>query len=796
MMNKNHALCTFTKMGLKLVLIGVFSFVASFFVRAQQRVRVYYPFDNAVVNPAYLSNAEALSVIDSAFVNGSGASLEIVSYSSPEGNYHYNQNLSGRRAEALRAYLVGKYPQLAGNITVNPHAECWDDLRNNVEADSRLSATSKRDILVIIDSNSEADVKEASLKALPAYKALYSSYFRQLRYAEIRLGSALPSTADSSADSAADSQKAGSSRYTFAGNGVGFPLRGDVLDADFNGNAEALQQIKNLLAGRSAEEIASITIVSYASPEGPQSINERYSVRRAAALREYIVKEFPALAGKITVRSAGEAWEDFRSAVVADASLSEAARSEILSIIDSSAAADEKEAKLRVLPEWKHLFEDVFPGMRYANMTLETVEGETVSVGKPATTSETSATTGDTTTGKTYGAVSSDAILFDLNSVVVDPEFSSNPQVLDNLFALLDSLGTEGVESIEITAKTSPDGALSVNNRCAKQRGQAAYDYIVERYPELSGKITVRSAGEAWEDLRLAVESDSELSESSRSQILSIIVSNTAPDEKEAKLRERPEWDHLFNEVFPGLRQARVKVNSKETPVEPAVPVAEPAEITVEDEVIEVNDSLKVEDQKTEIAPMPLPALVYPRFAVSTNLAYDLYGVTDGFRFTPNISLEFPIGNKWSTYIEYTFPWWVSNVNNQAWQILKWDLGTRYWLSRHNAKDPMDILTGHFLGIDLGAGYYDIEPLHKGWQGEFQTVGLEYGYAWRLGRAWRLDAYAGAGWLGTHYRYYEGDSTDQHLLYRHHGKMDWFGPVKAGISIKYIVHAEKRRAAR
>ena len=238
--------------------------------------------------------------------------------------------------------------------------------------------------------------------------------------------------------------------------------------------------------------------------------------------------------------------------------------------------------------------------------------------------------------------------------------------------------------------------------------------------------------------------------------------------------------EETLNHIFP-IRGGRTKYKS---------------EITVEDEVIEVNDSLKVEDQKAEIAPMPLPALVYPRFAVSTNLAYDLYGVTDGFRFTPNISLEFPIGNKWSTYLEYTFPWWVSNVNNQAWQILKWDLGTRYWLSRHNAKDPMDILTGHFVGIDLGAGYYDIEPLHKGWQGEFQTVGLEYGYAWRLGRAWRLDAYAGAGWLGTHYRYYEGDSTDQHLLYRHHGKMDWFGPVKAGISIKYIVHAEKRRAAR
>ena len=130
----------------------------------------------------------------------------------------------------------------------------------------------------------------------------------------------------------------------------------------------------------------------------------------------------------------------------------------------------------------------------------------------------------------------------------------------------------------------------------------------------------------------------------------------------------------------------------------------------------------------------------------------------------------------------------MTGANDQAWQILKWDIGARRWLSRHNKYDRMDVLRGHFIGIDLGAGYYDIEPRHTGYQGEFQTVSLEYGYAFRLSRAWRLDLFGGLGWLGTHYRYYEGDSTDEHLLYRHHGKMDWFGPVKAGISIKYIFH--------
>ena len=84
------------------------------------------------------------------------------------------------------------------------------------------------------------------------------------------------------------------------------------------------------------------------------------------------------------------------------------------------------------------------------------------------------------------------------------------------------------------------------------------------------------------------------------------------------------------------------------------------------------------------------------------------------------------------------------------------------------------------------------EPKHKGYQGEFQLAGLEYGYAWALSDCWRFEAYVGAGWMGTHYRYYVGDSTDQHLLYHSHGKLYWFGPTKAGISVKYIFNHTRR----
>ena len=78
----------------------------------------------------------------------------------------------------------------------------------------------------------------------------------------------------------------------------------------------------------------------------------------------------------------------------------------------------------------------------------------------------------------------------------------------------------------------------------------------MKQYPALAGKISVHSAGEAWEGLRFAVDSDPALSDDARSEILSIIVSPAAADEKEAKLRALPAWEHLLGEVFPGLRCA------------------------------------------------------------------------------------------------------------------------------------------------------------------------------------------------------------------------------------------------
>ena len=112
---------------LRVVLSTVMMFVAAFFVRAQESsLRIYYKFDNATVYTDYLSNPASFAKLDE-IVSSSSASngFEIVTFSSPEGNFEYNARLAARRAESLRNWVYGKYPQLNGKVSIRPNAESW-----------------------------------------------------------------------------------------------------------------------------------------------------------------------------------------------------------------------------------------------------------------------------------------------------------------------------------------------------------------------------------------------------------------------------------------------------------------------------------------------------------------------------------------------------------------------------------------------------------------------------------------------------------------------------------------------
>lgn len=103
------------------------------------------------------------------------------------------------------------------------------------------------------------------------------------------------------------------------------------------GNAEAADKLFTLLEEIGQESIDSVSVVAYASPEGVYEHNLKLSRSRArefnAAVKQRIgllhKNNFP-----IRVTSGGEAWEQLRYRVAADSTMSEAAKSRTLALLD------------------------------------------------------------------------------------------------------------------------------------------------------------------------------------------------------------------------------------------------------------------------------------------------------------------------------------------------------------------------------------------------------------------------------------------------------------------------------
>ena len=165
----------------------------------------------------------------------------------------------------------------------------------------------------------------------------------------------------------------------------------------------------------------------------------------------------------------------------------------------------------------------------------------------------------------------------------------------------------------------------------------------------------------------------------------------------------------------------------------------------------------------------------YP-FALKTNLLYDLIGA-------PNLSLEVPVGEKFSIAAGMTYAYWRIN-NLYALQTYHGDIEGKYWFSSSNRS-----LTGWNVGVyaSLG-GRYDVQ-WKSGLQGDkFWTFGVVGGYSLPLSGAFNLDFSLAAGYIGTpEVRRYERPQ-DGHLIWKEtRYNTDLFSITKACVSLVWLL---------
>ena len=140
---------------------------------------------------------------------------------------------------------------------------------------------------------------------------------------------------------------------------------------------------------------------------------------------------------------------------------------------------------------------------------------------------------------------------------VVDT-LGDNRQQLDKITGLIRQIVEQQefyVDTITLTAASSPEGAYAFNDRLSQGRAAALKRYLVRRYGRsIDTMLTVRWVAEDWQELTNRIRTDREIV--NRDAILELIAAEKNPDRREQAIRLRfpKEYAYIRSVIYPQLR--------------------------------------------------------------------------------------------------------------------------------------------------------------------------------------------------------------------------------------------------
>ena len=118
------------------------------------------------------------------------------------------------------------------------------------------------------------------------------------------------------------------------------------------------------------------------------------------------------------------------------------------------------------------------------------------------------------------------------------------------------------VDTITLTAASSPEGDYRFNERLSQERAQALKRYLVRRYGRsIDTMLTVRWVAEDWTELTNRIRTDREIV--TRDAILELIAAEKNPDRREQTIRQRfpKEYAYIRSVIYPQLRAVNFRYN-------------------------------------------------------------------------------------------------------------------------------------------------------------------------------------------------------------------------------------------
>ena len=507
-----------------------------------------------------------------------------------------------------------------------------------------------------------------------------------------------------------------------------------MVDYGYRDNNRILAAMHKIFADSlCVSRIDSVCIQAFSSPEGDADYNRRLALRRAQAVKGYLVWKYPGLNQyRIRTSAQAESWDALRDVALNDTLLP--CRDEILQILKLNTGEKRKEALLKKLNTgipYRHISQWILPALRNASIC-------TVYMRPLRHAQQDSRLVADAqgNNGKEYQKADGTEITDDteiVNGVRVAKGNDTNAN------------GTEVINGVRVTkGNVANANGTEVINGVRVAKGDVANvngTEVINGVRVTKGNTTNANGTEVINGVRVTKDNDTNAN---------------------------------GTEVINGVRVAKGNDTN-----------ANGTELTDNTEIIgstQVTGNTPTKGSANAIAPGK--SRRRPLFAVKTNLLFDA-------ALKPNIELEVPIGKRWSLNGEYMFPWWLINDDRYCLQILMGGLEVRY---RPGKRSGRDVLTGHFIGLYAGGGKYDLQWDKNGYQGEFFiAAGVSYGYAHSIARNLRLEYNIGIGMLRTDYRHYHSRDNHRTLLWQENGEYTWLGPTKLKISLVWLITGKNKK---
>lgn len=147
---------------------------------------------------------------------------------------------------------------------------------------------------------------------------------------------------------------------------------------------------------------------------------------------------------------------------------------------------------------------------------------------------------------------------------VVDT-LGDNRQQLDKITSLIRQIVEQQefyVDTITLTAASSPEGGYTFNDRLSQGRAEALKQYLVKRYGRgIDTLLTVKWIAEDWPELTQRIRTDKSIE--NHEAILVLIASEKNPDRREQAIRQRFPKDYAYirSMIYPQLRAVNFRYN-------------------------------------------------------------------------------------------------------------------------------------------------------------------------------------------------------------------------------------------